>query len=62
VSFSGYEDFVNGLLTGRIGPGAVVPRAKGTANGSANPVLVPAAPADKVLEYDHATGELRRVS
>ena len=43
-------------------PGAVVPRANGSANGSANPALVPVAPADRVFEYDRATGELRRVS
>ena len=49
-------------LNGRDRPGAVVPRLNGSANGSATPALVPAAPADRVFEYDRATGELKRVS
>ena len=49
-------------INGQDRPGAVVPRLNGSANGSANLVPVPAAPADRMFEYDRATGELKRVS
>jgi len=47
-------------LNGQDHPGTGPSPPNGSANGSANPA--PAAPADRIFEYDRTTGELRRVS
>ena len=47
-------------MNGQDHPGTVPSRQNGSANGSA--AVVPVAAADRVFDYDRATGQLKRVS